>query len=62
MSQSTVQSGSQSGSQSGRRPRPFDWRHNPGFGIFTALVMLFLYFPLAILVIFSFNANRYVTG
>jgi spermidine/putrescine transport system permease protein len=44
-----------------RRIRPFDWRYSPGFGIFTALVMAFLYFPLAILVIFSFNANRYVT-
>jgi spermidine/putrescine transport system permease protein len=48
-------------STAARRPRPFDWRHNPGFGIFTTLVMLFLYFPLAVLVIFSFNANRFVT-
>jgi spermidine/putrescine transport system permease protein len=44
-----------------RRIRHFDWRHNPGFGIFTALVMGFLYLPLAVLVIFSFNANRAVT-
>lgn len=44
-----------------RKIRPFDWRHNPGFASFTTLVMLFLYFPLAILVIYSFNANRFVT-
>lgn len=44
-----------------RRIRPFDWRHNPGFGPFAALVMIFLYFPLIILVTYAFNANRYVT-
>ena len=44
-----------------RRRRPFDWRHNPGFGPFTLLVMLFLYAPLAVLVIYAFNANRMVT-
>lgn len=44
-----------------RKIRPFDWRHNPGFGPFTALVMGFLYLPLVILVVYSFNANRFVT-
>lgn len=44
-----------------RKIRPFDWRYNPGFGPFTWAVMAFLYFPLAILVIYSFNANRFVT-
>jgi spermidine/putrescine transport system permease protein len=44
-----------------RRRRPFDWRYNPGFGPFTLLVMLFLYTPLVVLVIFAFNANRLVT-
>jgi spermidine/putrescine transport system permease protein len=41
--------------------RPFDWRHNPGFGPFTLLVMLFLYAPLVVLVVYAFNANRMVT-
>jgi spermidine/putrescine transport system permease protein len=50
-----------SGQTTKPRIRPFDWRHNPGFGIFTAVVMGFLYLPLAVLVIFSFNANRAVT-
>lgn len=33
----------------------------PGFGVWTFLVFLYLYAPLVILVIFSFNANRSVT-
>ena len=33
----------------------------PGFGVWTLLVFLYLYAPLVILVIFSFNANRSVT-
>jgi len=41
--------------------RPFDWRHNPGFGTFTALMIMFLYAPLIVLVVYAFNANRLVT-
>lgn len=35
--------------------------HLPGFGIWTLLVFLYLYAPLVILVVFSFNDNRAVT-
>ena len=41
--------------------RPFDWRHTPGFGPLTAAVLVFLYAPLAILVVYAFNASRMVT-
>jgi spermidine/putrescine transport system permease protein len=41
--------------------RPFDWRHTPGFGPLTAAILVFLYAPLAILVVYSFNASRMVT-
>ncbi len=41
--------------------KPFAWQHNPGFGTFTWLVLAFLYVPLAVLFVFSFNANRQVT-
>ncbi|MDB5524042.1 MAG: transporter permease [Rhizobium sp.] len=40
---------------------PFTWRHTPGLSAFTTLILLFLYAPLVILVIYSFNANRLVT-
>jgi spermidine/putrescine transport system permease protein len=40
--------------------KPFSWRHYPGFGSFTWVVIAFLYLPLAILFIYSFNANRQV--
>lgn len=43
------------------RPRPFDWRHTPGIGSFAALALIFLYAPLAVLVVYSFNANTMVT-
>lgn len=33
----------------------------PGFGLWTALVFVYLYGPLVILVLFSFNSNRTVT-
>jgi spermidine/putrescine transport system permease protein len=39
----------------------FNWRHAPEFGFFTTLMVLFLYAPLAVLVVYSFNANRLVT-
>lgn len=38
-----------------------DVRHYPGLRLFSALVFLYLYAPLAIVVIYSFNANR-ITG
>jgi spermidine/putrescine transport system permease protein len=41
--------------------RPFDWRHTPGFGPLTAAILVFLYAPLAILVVYAFNASRMVT-
>ncbi len=41
--------------------RPFDWRYTPGFGPLTAAILVFLYAPLAILVVYAFNASRMVT-
>lgn len=41
--------------------KPFRWQHNPGLGPFTWAVLAFLYLPLLVLFIFSFNANRQVT-
>jgi spermidine/putrescine transport system permease protein len=41
--------------------RPFDWRHTPGFGPLTAAILVFLYAPLVILVVYAFNASRMVT-
>lgn len=41
--------------------KPFRWQHNPGFGTFTWAVLAFLYLPLVVLFVFSFNANRQVT-
>lgn len=43
------------------KKKPFSWQHNPGFGTFTWLVLAFLYVPLAVLFVYSFNANRQVT-
>lgn len=41
--------------------RPFDWRYTPGFGPLTVAILVFLYAPLTILVIYAFNASRMVT-
>jgi spermidine/putrescine transport system permease protein len=41
--------------------KSFSWRYTPGLTPFTALILLFLYAPLVVLVIYSFNANRLVT-
>lgn len=38
-----------------------DVRHYPGLRLFSGLVFLYLYAPLAIIVVYSFNANR-ITG
>ncbi len=40
------------------RAAGFDWRRMPEFGAVNALAMLFLYAPLAVLVVYAFNANR----
>lgn len=40
---------------------PFQVGKLPGFGVWTFLVFVYLYAPLLILVVFSFNANRSVT-
>ena len=44
-----------------RASRPFDWRHTPGLGAFTTVILVFLYLPLVILVVYAFNANQLVT-
>jgi spermidine/putrescine transport system permease protein len=44
-----------------RSAKPFTWRYTPGLSPFTALILLFLYAPLLVLVVYSFNANRLVT-
>jgi spermidine/putrescine transport system permease protein len=44
-----------------RAARPFDWRHTPGLPSFTAAILVFLYAPLLILVIYAFNGSRMVT-
>lgn len=41
--------------------RPFNWRHTPGLGAFTATFFVFLYAPLSALIIFSFNAGKQAT-
>jgi len=43
------------------KPNIFDWRRTPGLPSFTALIIAFLYAPLLILVIYSFNASRMTT-
>ncbi|MET1027941.1 MAG: ABC transporter permease [Dongiaceae bacterium] len=41
--------------------RPFDWRYTPGLGQYTALILVFLYAPLLILVIYAFNSSSMIT-
>ena len=41
--------------------KPFNWRHTPGLSAYTALIFLFFYAPLLILVIYAFNSSRLVT-
>jgi spermidine/putrescine transport system permease protein len=43
------------------KPTSFDWRRTPGLPSFTALIIAFLYAPLLVLVIYSFNASRMTT-
>ena len=46
----------------GRRlPRVLDLKYQPGFGSTALCCLVFLYAPIAVLVVFSFNANRSVT-
>lgn len=44
-----------------RQRRPFTVGKLPGFGIWTFVVFAYLYAPLLVLVVFSFNSNRTVT-
>lgn len=44
-----------------RVSRPFDWRRTPGLPSFTGAILIFLYAPLLILVLYSFNASKLVT-
>lgn len=46
---------------SARPVRPFDWRRTPGLPGLTALVFVFLYAPLLILVVYAFNASNLTT-
>jgi spermidine/putrescine transport system permease protein len=41
--------------------RAFDWRYTPGFAPLTVAILVFLYAPLTILVVYAFNASRMVT-
>ena len=43
------------------RTRAFDWRHTPGLPAFSLVVFLFLYLPLLVVIVFSFNAGKQVT-
>jgi spermidine/putrescine transport system permease protein len=44
---------------SGRRY--FDWRRTPGLPAFSSVVFLFLYLPLLVVVVFSFNIGKQAT-
>lgn len=44
-----------------KTPRAFSWRHTPGLSSFTAVILVFLYAPLLVMVIYAFNSNRLVT-
>ncbi|HVJ44280.1 MAG TPA: ABC transporter permease [Dongiaceae bacterium] len=44
-----------------RAEKAFDWRHTPGLPSFTVAILVFLYAPLLILVIYAFNGSRMVT-
>jgi spermidine/putrescine transport system permease protein len=39
----------------------FNWRRTPGLPAFSTLVFLFLYLPLLVVVVFSFNSGKRVT-
>src|SRR5215470_9022266 len=43
------------------KPKPFDLKRQPGFGVVAIACMAMLYMPIVILVVFSFNASRSVT-
>ena len=47
--------------QSGNRARALDLKYQPGFGTAALCCFAMLYAPIAVLVVFSFNANRSVT-
>ncbi|HEX9857437.1 MAG TPA: spermidine/putrescine ABC transporter permease PotC, partial [Paracoccaceae bacterium] len=39
------------------RPKPFDLKSQPGFGLVARLVIVLLYLPILVLVAFAFNAT-----
>ncbi|RUU51892.1 spermidine/putrescine ABC transporter permease PotC, partial [Mesorhizobium sp. M7A.T.Ca.TU.009.01.1.1] len=39
-----------------------DVRRYPGFGLFSAIFFAYLYLPVAVVVFYSFNANRIVSN
>ena len=43
------------------KARHFHWRQTPGVGSFTVLTLLFLYLPLAVLVVYGFNGSSEAT-
>jgi spermidine/putrescine transport system permease protein len=45
----------------GMKARALDLKYQPGFGTVAACCLAMLYTPIAVLVVFSFNANRSVT-
>ena len=47
--------------RSGKRARALDLKYQPGFGATAFCCFAMLYAPIAVLVVFSFNANRSVT-
>ncbi|SHO67382.1 spermidine/putrescine transport system permease protein [Pseudoxanthobacter soli DSM 19599] len=42
----------------GQGAKGFDWRATPGLGVFAVLVMVFLYAPLVVLIVYAFNASN----
>ena len=45
----------------GRRGKPFEVRHMPGFTTLSAFCLLWLYAPLAIMIVYAFNSEASVT-
>jgi spermidine/putrescine transport system permease protein len=41
--------------------RAFSWRYTPGFAPLTVAILVFLYTPLLVLVVYAFNSSRMVT-
>jgi spermidine/putrescine transport system permease protein len=41
--------------------KPFNWRRTPGLSLFALVTFLFLYLPLMVIIVFSFNSGKQVT-